>query len=247
MWQEARTSSRYALAKIRVAGVQQADHPGLLARLQGFRGQNLFALDLPDVARTVAVDPWVRQASVRRILPNAIEVQVEERTPYAQAVWRGRIMLVDREAVVLGPGSLHAASGADYDLPVITGISLAATTATAAPDPGSLEHEACEARKALLRGIRALAAVHDIAPEMLDVISEVNVRAESHVRLVLRSPQRTLWLSEERTQAGLLKYLKVEAAMVNLPPARHIDLRFRNRVVVRAPSSSEHPEGNEIS
>jgi hypothetical protein len=113
------------------------------------------------------------------------------------------------------------------DYPVVTGLPAAAVPAPGPDTPADLAAP-------LRRGIDALLAVSEVAPEMVASISEVNVGSEASVRLVLRTPARTLWVSDAGIRSELLKYFKVKDAIgQRLPTYRHVDLRFRSRVIVR--------------
>ena len=82
-----------------------------------FDGRNLAGLDLDRVAADATRDPWVRNASVKRVLPDTLRVSVEERTPAALAVVNGLVHVVDGTGFVMGP----AGPGLAFDLPVLTG------------------------------------------------------------------------------------------------------------------------------
>ena len=46
--------------------------------------------------------PWVRTASVTRVLPHGLLVHVTERTPVAYAKVDGQVILIDEEGMLLG-------------------------------------------------------------------------------------------------------------------------------------------------
>ena len=58
-------------------------------------GTNIFRLSLDALRRGVETLPWVRTASVTRILPHGLLVHITERTPVAYANVGGRVSLVD--------------------------------------------------------------------------------------------------------------------------------------------------------
>lgn len=62
--------------------------------------------------------PWVESASVRRILPNRIRVELTERTPVAFARNGNEVELIDPHGVIL-----DRPQDADYQFPVVTGVS----------------------------------------------------------------------------------------------------------------------------
>lgn len=223
LWQRASTSPRYALRKIQLVGLRRASRPEVQARLARFRGTNLFVLSLGDMVEAAKSHPWIKDASVRRVLPDAVEVDVREREPFVLARVDGRIVLVDDEGAILG-AAVDGGGGPPPDLPVLTGID----------DDGRNDTVARRASQ-LQRGIGALAGVGRVAPELLAAISEVNLGEETTVRMVLRSPARTLWLSDAHVEDELLKYFRVKDALgARAPGFHHVDLRFEKRVVVRS-------------
>src|SRR5215472_14223681 len=78
---------------------------------------NLFRLSLDDVRREVEAIPWVQSASLRRVFPNHLQVEVIERKPVAYVNTGNGLKLVDREGVLL-----EKPSEAAFDFPVVTGI-----------------------------------------------------------------------------------------------------------------------------
>ena len=197
-WELARTSPRYQLRRIGIAGATGTLQQEVAERLGGFRGQSIFSIRIRDVAAAAESHPWVRGVSVRRRLPDALEIQVELRSPIALAVTPEEILLVDREAVVLGP-LRRQESLPPLGLPVITG------------DPSHLGRD-------LDRGLDALATLDRMAPELLESVSEVHLE-ERHLRLVLRNPLRTLWLTDAGIQKELQKYFTLKHVLAERVPA----------------------------
>lgn len=71
-------------------------------------GMNLFAVDLEDVRNSLEVVPLVNSVEVRRRLPDTLEVRIRERIGVARLgdESTGYPLSMDREGVVLGPGSV---------------------------------------------------------------------------------------------------------------------------------------------
>jgi cell division protein FtsQ len=62
--------------------------------------------------------PWVESASVQRILPNHIRVELTERTPVAFARNRNELALIDSHGVIL-----DRPQGEDLQFPIVSGVS----------------------------------------------------------------------------------------------------------------------------
>jgi cell division protein FtsQ len=78
---------------------------------------NLFRLSLEEARRQVETIPWVRSASLRRVYPNRLEVDVIERKPIAFVNLGGGVKLVDADGV-----NLEKPADSSFDFPVLTGI-----------------------------------------------------------------------------------------------------------------------------
>jgi len=78
---------------------------------------NLFRLPLEEARREVESIPWVRSASLRRVYPNRLQVDITERKPIAFVNLGGGVKLVDADGV-----TLDKPSDASFDFPVLTGI-----------------------------------------------------------------------------------------------------------------------------
>jgi cell division septal protein FtsQ len=127
----------FAIQQIDVVtdGVISADQ---LRRWSGVKtGDNLLALDLAGVKRNLELVPMIESASVERILPGTLRIQITEREPAAQArVPRPRagggldlmVFEIDSEGCVMFPldprqRSVPLAPGEDQ-LPVISGLNV---------------------------------------------------------------------------------------------------------------------------
>ena len=91
------------------------------AVLQQFvHDRNRSVLRVPLDARRSQLEqiPWVESASVQRILPNRLRVELAERTPVAFARNGNELALIDAHGVVL-----DRPRGEDLHFPIVTGVS----------------------------------------------------------------------------------------------------------------------------
>lgn len=115
------TSPRMALASpslVELSGNHFVSRASILEIFAADRGRSV--LRIPLAKRRVQVEelPWVERATVRRALPNRIEVNVVERTPVAFLREGANLFLVDGEGQILD----RPLEG-DFHFPVVTGIS----------------------------------------------------------------------------------------------------------------------------
>jgi cell division protein FtsQ len=91
------------------------------AVLQQFaRDRNRSVIRIPLDARRSALEelPWVESASVQRILPNHIRVEITERTPIAFLRNGTELALIDSHGVIL-----DRPRGENFQFPIVTGLS----------------------------------------------------------------------------------------------------------------------------
>ncbi len=87
---------------------------------QFLRDRNHSVLQIPLDKRRSEIEqlPWVESATVHRILPNRIRVEVVERTPIAFARSGNELDLIDAHGVIL-----DRPAGEDWRFPIISGVS----------------------------------------------------------------------------------------------------------------------------
>lgn len=103
---------------ISISGLDKVPRTQVMEVLGGDIGRNVFFVPLEQRKKQLEEIPWIESASVMRLLPNRIAVQVQERTPVAFARINGRIHLVDADGVIMEP-----TRKAHYSFPVIFGLS----------------------------------------------------------------------------------------------------------------------------
>jgi len=103
---------------ITISGLDKVPRAQVMEVLGGDIGRNIFFVPVEQRKKQLEEIPWIESASVMRLLPNRIAVQVQERTPAAFARINGRIHLVDAHGVIMEP-----TRKAHYSFPVIFGLS----------------------------------------------------------------------------------------------------------------------------
>lgn len=105
---------------IEISGVQNASRAHVMDVVGADIGRNIFFVPLEDRKRQLEQVPWVESATVMRLLPNRIAIQIQERTPVAFVQIGSKINLIDAHGVVMG---LPASKQSKYSFPVIQGIA----------------------------------------------------------------------------------------------------------------------------
>jgi cell division protein FtsQ len=104
--------------QVQVAGNQYVPRSRVLEMFTADRNRSVLRIPLDERRRQLETIPWVEQATVRRALPNRIEVEVVERTPIAFLREGSNLALVDVHGVIL-----DRPLKANFHFPVITGIA----------------------------------------------------------------------------------------------------------------------------
>jgi cell division protein FtsQ len=103
--------------QVQITGNQYVPRGRVLEIFAADRNRSVLRIPLNERRRQLEIIPWVEQATVRRALPNRIEVEITERTPIAFLREGSDLALVDVHGVILDrplKGNFH--------FPVITGM-----------------------------------------------------------------------------------------------------------------------------
>jgi cell division septal protein FtsQ len=218
-------SSEFAVAHIEIEGVRRADRAALGRRLDAYLGRNIAELDLGAVAAAARAEPWVLEATAKRIIPDTVRVTVGERRPSAVALIDGVPHLVDALGFVVGRSGPALAD----DLPVLTGID-------------GLDQPALAA--ALRRGVAAVERLRRHAAPWLREVSELDLSRPDRVALRTVEPGPTLLLDPERVERNLERYRELRPEIVELVGSLdYVDLRWRDRITVRPATEVPRMEG----
>jgi cell division septal protein FtsQ len=171
--------------------------------------------DLEEYRGRLLDSRWIENATLWRVFPSSIHVEVVERAPLAIGRLNGRFYLVDRAGVIDEAGPKYA----ELDLPVVDGLFPEGDGAM--PDP---------ARVDLLS--RFLADIETTAG-LRHRVSQIDVSdARNAVVLIDNEPAR-LQLGMSDFGARLLRYFEAyEAAQRRVAVADYYDLRFGDRIYV---------------
>ena len=206
------TSDELAVREIAVEGTSATTPEAVRAVLQPFVGRNLAELHLDEVAAAATKDPWVKQASVKRILPGTLRVTVVERTPGALALLGGSVYVVDDGGVVMGP----AGPELPYDLPLLVGLDA---------------HRGKDREATLARGIDLLLRLHAAFPTWTRGISEVDLSRGDRVVVTRVEGGPQILLDPDRIDRNLGAYLALQPTIARkVGDVNRVDLRWSQRI-----------------
>jgi cell division protein FtsQ len=105
---------------IQISGNAHVTRGQLFEVLGSDIGRNIFWVPLDDRRRQLEEIPWVESASVMRLWPNQLRVQITERTPVAYVRIGAKIALLDANGVIM---DVPPRTKLSYSFPLITGMS----------------------------------------------------------------------------------------------------------------------------
>lgn len=191
----ATTSPRFEVRGLVYEPTAHVDDARLRELLALSPGTNILSLDLEELATRVAADPWVAKASVVRVLPDSLQVTVEEHQPRAVLSLAGRLLLVDGEGTAFKP----LEPGERGRLPVITGF-----------DDPRLADQPEALRERALRGLQALAAYE---AKRRPRLSELHVGDFGDVTLYTAELGTQLRLGRGDVEPALARFDALRAAL----------------------------------
>lgn len=179
-------------------------------------GENILGLDLEALKTSLRQSPWVADATVRRTLPDTLEVKIRERVPLALAEADG-LYLMDAEGTLI---EVYGPRTAGFDLPIVRG--LARTT-------GDARRE---------RAQRAGAILDDLG-DLAGEVSEVLLDDNGDMRLVLKGRGEILKVGAPPCRKQFLTFLSLRGELAQrMPRAEYFDLRFHDRIYAKQPADA---------
>lgn len=107
----------FTVQEVFVVGRSETGHEELRRAVGAQRGQSMLAFDPAAARERLLALGWIKEAAVRRRLPNAVDVAVVERRPFALWQRDGRLALVDRDGEPITRRGLERFAG----LPLVVG------------------------------------------------------------------------------------------------------------------------------
>ncbi len=163
------TSPKMALAspsQVEISGNHFVSRASVLRIFSVDRGRSVMRIPLETRRAQIEALPWVERATVRRALPNRIEVDVVERTPVAFLRDGANLFLVDGQGKILD----RPLEG-DFHFPVVTGISAAMPRD--------------ERARRMQMMVDFLGAIRQVRANAADSVSEINLSDANDLQATL--------------------------------------------------------------
>ncbi len=216
-------SPKFAIGIKEIQGLRHLSESQVLLKLKEIEEQDrsLFALDLDGLRKSVELLPWVRTATVRRIWPDRLMIQVTERVPIAFARIDDSTQLVDEDGVLLESKSEGLPN---FDFPVLTGLESGFETELLARNRKRIE---------LYR--RLIRELDENGAGLSRDLSEVHLQDAGSVSIVLNDDTVLVHIGADHFQERFRRYLAMTREIKQkYRLLESVDLRFENQVVVNA-------------
>jgi cell division protein FtsQ len=172
--------------------------------------RSVFSVPLAERRRRLLAIDWVEDASVSRVWPDRLVVQIHERKPVAFVLLRSGVMLIDAHGVLLEPPAQ-----ARFAFPVLSGV------------------RADETEDQRRERVRALLRLQEDLGYMAKDVSEVNAADPGNIRIVAQVENRAVELMmgdgnfARRYQNFLAHYAEIGKRS---PHVKTFDLRLDGQV-----------------
>jgi cell division septal protein FtsQ len=153
----------FRVNEVEVEGNRKIPRETILSLVQIEGMPNLFTLRLKEVTQRLEGHPWIEQVKVRKVFPNKIRVQIEERKPIA-ILQLGELFYIDAKGVIFSP----VEGGDTFDYPFLTGLTLQ-----------SLEKDPVEAKRLITKALEFLRVVNKEQAFSAEEISEIHMEKAS--------------------------------------------------------------------
>ena len=215
-------SPRFDVAITEINGLQNISQNQVLVKIRELQqpDRNLMRLDLDRLRRSLELIPWVKTVVVRRVLPDKLMIDIEEREPVAFARVAQGTLLIDGEGILLenNPENLS-----QPDFPVILGMESGYV-----PEVLRRNRERIALYQQLMRSLNRGGA------GLSRDLSEVHLQAPGNVSVILNGDTVLVYLGRDGFQEKFRRYLAASKELKkkyrNLDS---VDLRYRDQAVIK--------------
>ena len=207
----------FEIHKVNTTGIKHLSTEELKTWAGTIVGKNIFQLDLRNFSKKLAEHPWVHSASVRRVFPQGINIEIKERTPFAR-IKLDKLYIMDNYGILLGKEISNITK-----LPLITGIK--------AKNPAAGNNVA---DKEIIRGLKAMHNLNLLPIFKKNPIKSVHIDSKSRITFLTQNQNIRVYMRPGMIQQGLKNLmLVIDTIEKQEPNLNHIDLSFKNKVVIK--------------
>lgn len=204
----------FEIREVRVSGLRAVTRDEVLERLQVTAGATLLSVSPAQMERRVSAHPWIKTATVRRLPPHVLSVEVVERRPAVVLRAPSAAFLLDAEGAVLTAVAEHEYA----TLPVVVGI-----------DYGRWLQGDAQWRRAAHDAIRLAGWL----AQSLDGRPEIDMSDPEHAVAYIQGMRIRFGSAPLEEQWERFRAVDPLRRTVPAKGAPDVDLRFSDKVIVR--------------
>jgi cell division protein FtsQ len=223
-----RDHSAFHVVAVRIHGAERVPQPELIQLAQITRGISLLRINVERVRARIIQHPWIRDALVRRVYPNELEIIVYERRPHA-ILESGGGYLIDHEGYIL-----RQATPAE-----VAGLPRLVTRLAHTPAPG--EQLADSAVKA---GLRLLEQAHDSPFFRNTVITSIDIMNAGRFLIQTRRGKLIVGASLVGIEEKLEFFPAIDEVLrTRARRAEYVDVSIENQIIVKTSARTTQDAG----
>jgi cell division protein FtsQ len=147
----------FQVQKVEIVGCQKIEKETLLSLTKMEEMPNLFTVRLVDIAKRLESHPWIEQVRLKKVFPNKILIQIEERKPLA-IIQLEELYYIDQKGVIFS----LIGDGDEYNYPFLTGLTRQV-----------LEKDSNEAKRLITKALEFLKITNKERVPPLEKVSEI--------------------------------------------------------------------------
>jgi len=156
----------FRVREVEVEGGRKVPQDTLLS-LTALEGMpNLFSVNLKEVVRRLESHPWIEQVRVRKVFPNKILIQIEEKKPMA-IIQLEELYYIDIKGEIFSP----VMNKDEFNYPYLTGLTRQ-----------GLEKDPLEAKGLIMKALEILRMIDQEKVPPLEEISEIHMEKTFGIR-----------------------------------------------------------------
>jgi cell division protein FtsQ len=212
---------------IQIAGNKHVSRSQILQVMGGDIGRNIYFVPLDERRKSLEQIPWVQSASVMRLLPNHLRVNIQERTPVAFIQFGQRVELIDAEGVVM---EIPVGTRASWAFPVVVGMRDS--------DPLSMRAARMKIYEKLITDLDSTGEKNSLD------LNEVDLSDPEDVKVTVADNERSIMI--HLGNSDFLDRFKLFKTHVKEWQQQHanlqsVDLRYEHQVILNEDSQGSAP------
>jgi cell division protein FtsQ len=209
-------SPYFNIDEVAMVGNKRISNEALNTWIGTIVGRNIFQLNLDEISQRLTEHPWVQSASVGRVFPQAIYIELKERTPFAK-IQLENIYVMDNYGVLLG-----TEVDSQNKLPTITGIKIK----NAKLGENIVDQE-------IIDGLKMMHSLNQLSMFEEKNIENVHISSRSRMIFSTHNQDTKIHIRPEIAQESFKNLvLALDAIQKNGQDLSYIDLSFKNKIIL---------------